>query len=251
MTLSARKKTSDKLTPGPLPLYYQVADEIRNGILIGNWNVGNQLPTEEDLAKEYGVSRQTIRNAKEILAKEGFINSVRGSGCYVNSQETWKTVLPTVENLNDIFHYGSKMSFRIHEFGMVSNTEEIQVKLENPQDRFVFQIKGTRWFKGRPISYVNYYLPFKLGSRIPLECLDENPFIPQFEKLAGIQVLEGVQNIALDRADATVAMHLGRQEGDAVLVVKTVYFDDQNQPIEYIESRYCNELPYAIRVKRN
>ena len=116
--------------------------------------------------------------------------------------------------------------------------------------RYVFQIKGVRWFKGRPLSYVNYYLPYKLGSRIPLESLDENPFIPQFEKLAGIQVLEGVQNIALDRADATVAEHLGLHEGDAVLAVKTVYYDDENQPIEYIESRYCNELPYAIRVKR-
>ena len=246
-----RRQASDKLTDGPLPLYYQIANLIRNEILGGNWPSDSPLPTEEALVKKYGVSRPTVRKAKIMLTDEGFIRSIKGSGSYVNDQETWKTLPPTVENLNDIFHFGSQMSFKIHEFGMVSNSKDVQDKLKNPLDRFVFQVRGTRWYQGEPISCVIYYLPYRFGSRIPLESLDGNPFIPQLENMAGIQVVEGVQNISLGRADATVAKHLDLKTGDAVLVVQTVYFDMNKQPIEYVKTHYRKELPYSIRVKRN
>ena len=241
---------SDKLISGPMPLYYQIANIIRNSIMEGTWPPDSQLPTENVLAQKYGVSRPTIRNAKDILAEEGFVRSIKGSGCYVKNQKTWKNQPPTVDNLNDIFHYGSKMSFKIHECGIIASTEEINQKLKTPQDRFVFQIKGVRWYQGRPISCATYYLPYRFGSRIPLESLDENPFIPQLEKLAGIKVVEGIQNISMGRAGNEVAKHLSLQEGDAVITVKTAYFDEDHQPVEYLITNYREALPYSIRVKR-
>lgn len=241
---------SDKLIEGPMPLYYQIANLLRNGIMEGVWPPDSQLPTEIGMAHKYGVSRPTIRNAKNILVKEGFVRSIKGSGCFVNNQKAWKNQPPTVDNLNDIFHYGSKMSFKIHECGIVASNGEINRRLNTPHDRFVFQIKGVRWYRGRPISCANYYLPYRFGSRIPLETLDENPFIPQLEKMAGIKVVEGVQNISLGQADNQVAKHLDIRTGDAVITVKSVYFDEDQQPVEYLITQYREELPYSIRVKR-
>ena len=251
MSPTKSQNPSNRLTHRPLALYYQVATRLRNEIIMGTWPPGSQLPTEDEIAKQYGVSRQTVRKAKEMLAGEGFIRSIKGSGCYVKDPNKWKTMSPTVDNLNDIFHYGTRMSFKIHEFGMVSNSREIKNKLNNPEDRFVFQIRGVRHFQGQPISCVVYYLPFRFGSRIPLESLNENPFVPQFEKLAGIQVTEGIQTISLGRADRTVAENLSLKKGAPVLLVEAVYFDSAQRPIEYIMSRYRNELPYAIRIRRN
>ena len=241
----------EKLVQGPLPLYYQVATLIRNEILSGFWPAEGQLPTEEDLVRRYGVSRPTIRKAKSLLAEEGFIQDVKGSGCYVNRQETWNTTPPTVDNLNDIFHYGSRMAFKIDEFGMVSNTMEVESKLRNQSDHFVFQIKGVRKHQGQPLSSVVYYLPYRFGSRIPLESLDGNPFIPQIEKLAGVQVVEGIQTISLSRADEAAARHLKIETGSTLLLVESVYFDSEKQPVEYVRSQYSERLPYAIRVRRN
>ena len=241
---------SDKIVPGPMPFYYQIANLIRDGILEGTFPPNSQLPTENVLAKKYGVSRPTIRNAKSILEKEGFVRSMRGSGCFVNYQKAWKNQPPTVDNLNDIFHVGSKMRFKIHECGIVSSTEEVNRILKTSQDRFVFQMKGVRCHQGRPIAYVTYYIPYQFGSKIPIKSIDENPFIPQLEKMAGIKVGEGIQNISLGQADNEVAKHLDLQEGDAVITVKTVYLDDGQQPIEYVITKYREELPYSIRVKR-
>jgi len=236
---------------GPFRLYYQVSNRIRTRILEGIWPEGVRLPTEKELAAEFMVSRPTIRRAKAALEEEGFIRNIKGSGCYVNDQKSWRALPPTVGNLNDIFFFGTKMSFKIHKFGLVSNRATIKKHLKNPQDRFVFQIKGVRWYQGEPISCVSYYLPFKFGSRIPLDSLDENPFIPQLEKLAGIQVKEGIQNISLGRADAETAERLGLQEGDAVILVRTVYYDEEKNPLEFVETKYRKEIPYAIRVRRH
>jgi GntR family transcriptional regulator len=234
----------------PLPVYYQVAQLIRNNIINGIWPSGSRLPSENELTRKYQVSRPTIRVAKTILTNEGFIHSIRGSGCYINKKDTWKAQIPTVDNLNDIFYLGSKMSFRIQQYGMIANTEEIKKNLKNPKDKFVFQIKGVRWFQNQPLSSVIYYLPYRFGSKVPLERLDENPFIPQFEMLAGIQVVEGTSDISLGRADIEAAENLHIKKGSPVLIVKTVYIDNDNQPIEYIISRYKEKLPYFIRTKR-
>jgi GntR family transcriptional regulator len=245
------EKISGKLVQGPLPLYYQVATLLRNEILSGLWPAEGRLPTEEALVEKYRVSRPTIRKAKGLLAEEGFVRDIKGSGCYVNRPEAWNTTPPTVDNLNDIFHFGSRMSFKIHEFGMVSNTSDVESKLRNPSDRFVFQIKGVRHHLGQPMSFVVYYLPFRFGSRIPLESLDENPFIPQIERFAGIQVTEGIQTISLSRADEAAVRLLGIEGGAAVLLVESVYFDSEQQPVEYVRSQYADKLPYAVRVRRN
>ncbi len=135
-------------------------------------------------------------------------------------------------------------------FRMVPNTEEISKTLKNPQDRFIFQIIGVRHLQGRPISYVHYHLPFALGSRIPVGLLNENPFIPQFEKLAGIQVTEGVQSIFSSRASHSVAQNLGVLQGSPVLVMETLYFDTHGQPIEFVKAQYREEFRYNIRVTR-
>jgi len=56
-----------------LPLPKQVAQTIRTRILSGEWEPGDQIPPEEELAHEFGVSRATIREAISELAVEGYL----------------------------------------------------------------------------------------------------------------------------------------------------------------------------------
>jgi len=250
--LAAPKELQERagLTGLPLPLYYQIATSLRERIMAGEWPAGKKLPTEDQLSRQYQVSRQTIRKAKDHLIREGFVRSLQGSGCYINPPDRWTTRPPTVENLKEFFTMALTTSFKIHNYGMVANSPQIIRYLRNQDDRFVFQIRGVRFQKGRPLSYVVYHLPHEFAVRIPLEELDENAFIPQFERLAGIKAMEGIQSITLGRADHHAARHLDLEPGGPVLVVETVYTDPQGKPIEYVRSQYREGLPYSIRVKR-
>ena len=62
--------------------YRTLATRIRNAIRNGEYADGRQLPTEEQLAASYSVSRQTVRRAMQDLVSEGIIYRVAGRGTY-------------------------------------------------------------------------------------------------------------------------------------------------------------------------
>lgn len=68
------------------PPYAQIAASIRAAILTGELQPGSQLPTGEELAGYFEVSRQTIQNAVRVLRDDGWVRSLTGSGVYVRDQ---------------------------------------------------------------------------------------------------------------------------------------------------------------------
>jgi len=56
-----------------LPLYLQIADELRRNIEEAVFKVGDRLPTENELSERFGVNRHTLRRAMEVLRQEGIV----------------------------------------------------------------------------------------------------------------------------------------------------------------------------------
>jgi DNA-binding GntR family transcriptional regulator len=79
MSLDDRSYVIDRNSPRLLP--DQVADDLR--ALIGKGAVTGKLPTEQELADQYGVARVTIRSAIATLAGEGIIQVIHGRGTFV------------------------------------------------------------------------------------------------------------------------------------------------------------------------
>ena len=70
-----------------IPKYQVIADELRLHIHTGKYADAQMLPTEFAIAQEYGVSRQTVRQALSLLAREGIIEKRQGSGSHILRQE--------------------------------------------------------------------------------------------------------------------------------------------------------------------
>lgn len=70
----------------PRSPYLKIAASIRAAILAGEFEPGTKLPTQNELADFFGVTRSTIGSAIRELQNEGFVRSVTGSGAYVNSR---------------------------------------------------------------------------------------------------------------------------------------------------------------------
>lgn len=64
-------------------LYLQVAEQLSNFISEGAIKPGERLPSERDLASQFGVSRPTIREAMIALEIAGLVEIRSGSGVYV------------------------------------------------------------------------------------------------------------------------------------------------------------------------
>ena len=69
----------------PKKVSAQIAEQIRSSILAGEFNPGDKLPPERELAEMFGVSRPSVREALNVLAAAGLVESYQGGGTVVRS----------------------------------------------------------------------------------------------------------------------------------------------------------------------
>ncbi|WP_308169546.1 GntR family transcriptional regulator [Acrocarpospora catenulata] len=78
-----------------MPLYRQVADVIRARITSGELPPGHAIPSEHEIAHEFGVSRITATKATRVLRDEdGLIHTVQGKGSFVGSSDVTRVSKP-------------------------------------------------------------------------------------------------------------------------------------------------------------
>lgn len=71
-----------------VPIYQQIADQLRADILAGKLKEGDYLPSIRNLAKELKISVITTMKAYEQLETEGLVTASQGKGFYVNAQDS-------------------------------------------------------------------------------------------------------------------------------------------------------------------
>jgi GntR family transcriptional regulator of arabinose operon len=84
-----------------IPLYIQLRTFILEQIQQHRWQSGNRLPSENELAKQFGVSRITVKNAVKTLVQEGLIYRVQGRGSFVAAPGTGEPTLISTESSNN------------------------------------------------------------------------------------------------------------------------------------------------------
>ena len=63
--------------------YVALMEQLKEGILSGQIRPGDRLPSENQLSREYGLSRHTVRKALAILENEGYVTAEHGRGTYL------------------------------------------------------------------------------------------------------------------------------------------------------------------------
>jgi DNA-binding GntR family transcriptional regulator len=107
------------MTKKKKPFYIQIRDEIKEKIENGYWVEGEMIPPEVELAKNYNVSRVTIRSAISLLVKEHYLERVAGYGTTVLRNK------PDLQNFTII----SSSTNEMKEMGLPFNTLSAEVKI--------------------------------------------------------------------------------------------------------------------------
>ena len=70
----------------PRSIYLQIADQIRDRILQGEWEAGERIPSIRELAIELGVNPNTVTRSYQALLDWGIVANQRGRGYFVSDR---------------------------------------------------------------------------------------------------------------------------------------------------------------------
>jgi GntR family transcriptional regulator len=229
-----------------LPIYYQIKQTIKGWIVNKEFGPGNKIPSENELADHFNVSRLTVRQAISQLIQEGFLNSRRGEGTFVTSNENLinSFSLETTGFMDELFSTQlSKVSTKWATLSKMVAPKPVREKLQLETDgEEVVQIKRVRLLRGRPFTYTINYLPVEIGARVNEKDLYRRRLLEILERDLKVEFTEAVQTIEASFADQEVAEKLEVASGSPILFVEKIMYGKQHKPIELFQSSYRGDL---------
>jgi len=231
------------------PLYLQAVDVLRDFMATGGFKPGDMLPTGEELARQLGISRTTLREALGFLEREGRVSRRHGVGTFV-AQLARSHELHGLDQLGAMRAWGEARNVHVEAIQCLAENSLADVELAN-----VLQVKpGTPVYRTRVVmaveeSRVAYFDSVVLTSTFdPLQPPDGTKGV--LEYLLGLTpppVAYSFSEIFSVNADASIAAELGVAEGKAVLLLVETYCDDDDRPIGRARDYYITDtFNYAI-----
>ena len=172
-----------KMSTKRQPVYLEIAGELEREI--ASLTVNCTLPTEQQLAKKFSVSRVTIRRALEFIQRQGLITRQRGRGTIVSPPKITRNILPVSTIEGDLQKQGLKVETRLIEWRTGCKPPEfIQRRLQITPRVLCGLVRLTRLIDDRIICYDERYIPSAWSRRLSPDLMANYPTPLLLEKLA-------------------------------------------------------------------
>lgn len=203
------------------PKYARIADTIRQRIARGTWPRDAKLPTNEALAEEFGVSRVTVRQAVDILAREGIVEARQGRGTFVTGtppQDRWLRVETSLAALAEVYRDTSPEILNIAE----SNAEpRLEPADGTPAERYVY-MRRVHSRAGQAYCVISIYLDEAVFRRSPRRFRNE-VVIPILAAMREPAIARARQTFTIGSADLDVSRILNIPLSAPVAEVRRVF----------------------------
>lgn len=233
-----------QLTRDQIPLYYQLQQLLRKKILSGSFSTDMPLPTENELCKEYNVSRTTVRQAFAALKNEGLIFRIPGKGTYITADKFDDKVMhyfSTVNSIAETFKFAS-LPKKIHHKGVVAPSARIAAIMNLEPGEKVFCARGVRFQKEYPFCYFMTSTHPDFAENINVEEIKTEPILSLLIKKTGLKLQRVTQKIRAVKAVEKVAKFLEIKKDAPLLELECIYISENDKIIEVGLNYFNGEL---------
>jgi GntR family transcriptional regulator len=211
----------DLISDSHVPKYAQIADIFRQRIARGTWAQGVRLPANELLAAEFGVSRVTIRQAVDLLTRDGIVEAQQGRGTFITGtvkQDRWLKVETTLSDLAEMCRDTSPEVISISE----SRTDApLRPEDGEPAARYVF-MRRIHSHNDRPYCVISIYLDETIFRKHPKRFRKET-VIPILTEMRDPAISSARQTLTIGTADLEAAKALQVPLNSPVAEVRRVF----------------------------
>jgi GntR family transcriptional regulator len=206
MAIRARKSIATSDADSRIPRYLQVASTLRRRIRDGRWSVGERIATLEELEREFGVARVTVRQAIDLLQGEGLVRSFQGRGTFVTKAPAndrwiqlatdWESLIaPIRQSVLEVLSSGDDVPPRIEEGDGIAA----------PAYAFIRSIQKQA---GRPYAFARVHIAKHIHARAP-RLFATRAALAVLSEMADLDISRAHQTLAIGAADIETARNLG------------------------------------------
>lgn len=231
-------------------LYEQLCNAIKEKIQTGEYKPGDRIPSEEQLAKMYGISRITVRSGIEHLVKENLLVKKHGKGTFVSLPVHVESTSAGGSFTKSCILTGKVPSTEILERGYVKAGKEVAKGLNVEEGSEVIRIIRLRLMNDVPsileIDYFREEHQFMLN-----EDLEKKSLLEVIREETGVSALQFEDIFDVTHAQTFQAKYLKIPLTTALLLVRQSVIAQANQIIYYNEQYiYPERYKYAVRTQR-
>lgn len=224
----------------PTPLYFQLFTLLKNRIVNGSIPHGEQMPTEEELAKGFGVSRITAKRALDDLAAAELVERRRGKGTFVTYTAAVDSVhAPLMGELEKLANTAKRTHVKVLDVGKQLPPGDVAAEMGLDRGELAYRATRIRYTEddvpyGHLISWTiglsKGYTKRELERRVRLDILKDN----------GIQIGKIEQIVSAVPARDFFANTLDMDIGEPALLMVRRIFDKSGRLVDIL---YCHHNP--------
>lgn len=227
--------TVDLDRSSPVPLYYQVAQQIEQAINEGRLAPGDRLDNEISLAEQFGLSRPTMRRAIQELVDKGLLVRKRGVGTQVVHGQVSRPVELT-SLFDDLSAHHRTPHTEILGNEVARASDEVAAMLAVPPGSRVLHLRRLRFAHDEPLAVMENWLPEDL---IPLGEMDlAGRGLYQLMRSKGVNIRVAKQRIGARAGTPEECLLLGEKRGSPVLTMERAAHDDSGRAVEWGRHAY-------------
>jgi GntR family transcriptional regulator len=235
----------------PIPLYFQIKQDIFRRIQSGEWKPNDLIPSERELCNIYTVSRGTVRQAISEMVFEGLLWRDQGRGTFVSKPKIKKLLSRLTGFTEDMKELGMVASAKVIRLELFPAGEEIAQALKISEGQSVVLIERLRLADGEPIGLERAHLFFEGCKDLLSEDLTGSLYELLTRKFIKIPT-EAEEQLEAGACGIREAELLGIRMGDPVMLLRRTTFNQDMLPFEYVESVYkSGKYIYQTKLKMN
>ncbi|MGO9896119.1 MAG: GntR family transcriptional regulator [Bryobacteraceae bacterium] len=234
----------------PVPLYHQLECVLRQAIESGEYQAGQQLPNEDQLAERFAVSKITVRQALHDLANHGYVRREQGRGTFVSK-------LRLDQGPHELLGFNEEMRRRrlvpatkVLKIDVILAGPAIAGPLELEPRAAVVRLKRLRLADGEPMGVQTAHIPSALAPGLETEDF-ENRSLYDLLRSRGLWPARARETHCASVADRAAARLLRIPAGTPVFAAERITFLANGKPFELVNSvmrgdRYSIVLDLAV-----
>ena len=208
-------------------------DLVRKNLASGSWPPGYMIPSENELSREFGISRMTVRSVITKLVQEGLLFRIPGKGTYVSEQKIVAKSLSYAGIREQLEQMGYEVSTQLLDTTRELGSEKLCNIFGLPQGTYFLKILRLRFLKGEPLSIHTSYIPADLCPGLEHQDLINDQLCHLMSSKFGLVRKHTQETLESVASNAEEAQLLHIHEGHPLLLLEDTIFGENNKPFEY------------------